>query len=86
VSFSHLHRLTRLDENSIEIPDSETSEGDVVFITIVVPDTKIMPHLMYYIYHQEVLRLQLCGDYVKLLFNNLFLTNQYVQRFSRRQD
>ena len=84
---SHLHRLprswglTRLkeyDESGVEIPDSETSEGDVPFITIVVPDTKMVPHLMYYIYHQdqEALLVQLCGDYAKPLLNNLFLTNQ----------
>ena len=84
---SHLHRLprswglTRLkeyDENGVEIPDSETSEGDVPFITIIVPDTKMIPHLMYYIYHQDqkALLLQLCGDYAKPLLNNLFLTNQ----------
>jgi hypothetical protein len=84
---AHLHRLprswglTRLkeyDENGVEIPGSETSEGDVPFITIVVPDTKMIPHLMYYIYHQdqEALLMQLCGDYAKPLLNNLFLTNQ----------
>jgi len=50
----------------------------VPFITIVVPDTKMVPHLMYYIYHQdqEALLLQLCGDYAKPLVNNIFLTNQ----------
>ena len=84
---SHLHRLprswglTRLkeyDENGVEIPGSETSEGDVPFITIVVPDTKMIPHLMYYIYHQdqEALLTQLCGEYAKPLHNNLPLTNQ----------
>jgi hypothetical protein len=84
---SHLHRLprswglTRLkeyDENGVEIPGSETSEGDVPFITIIVPDTKMVPHLMYYIYHQdqEELLVQLCGEYAKPLLNNLFLTNQ----------
>jgi hypothetical protein len=84
---SHLERfprswgLTRMkdyDENGVEIPDTETSEGDVPFITIVVPDTKMVPHLMYYIYHQdqEALLLQLCGDYAQPLLNNLFLTNQ----------
>jgi len=84
---AHLHRLprswglTRLkeyDENGIEIPDSETSEGDVPFITVVVPDTKMVPHLMYYIYHQdqEALLVQLCGDYAQPLLSNLFLTNQ----------
>jgi hypothetical protein len=73
-----LTRLKEYDENGVEIPDSETSEGDVPFITIVVPDTKMVPHLMYYIYHQdqEALLMQLCGDYAKPLLNNLFLTNQ----------
>lgn len=59
---SHLHHLTRLkeyDENGVKIPDSETSGGDVSFITIVVPDAKMIPHLIYHIYHQEVLLLQL---------------------------
>ena len=84
---SHLHRLprswglTRLKEydgNGVEIPDSETSEGDVPFITVVVPDTKMIPHLMYYIYHQdqEALLMQLCGEYAKPLVNSLPLTNQ----------
>ena len=84
---SHLQRLPRswgltrskdYDENGVEIPDSEVSEGDVPFITVVVPDTKMVPHLMYYIYHQDqkALLLQLCGEYAKPLLNNLFLTNQ----------
>ena len=84
---AHLQRLPRswgltrmkdYDENGVEIPDSETSEGDVPFITILVPETKMIPHLMYYIYHQdqETLLLQLCGEYAKPLLNNLFLTNQ----------
>jgi len=73
-----LTRLKEYDEHGVEIPGSETSEGDVPFITIVVPDTKMVPHLMYYIYHQdqEALLLQLCGDYAKPLLNNIFLTNQ----------
>lgn len=47
------------------------------FITIVVPDTKMIPRLMYYIYYQyqETLLPQLRGDYAKPLLNNLFLTN-----------
>lgn len=84
---SHLHRLprswglTRLkeyDESGVEIPDSETSEGDVPFITVVVPDMRMVPNLMHYIYHQdqEALLMQLCGNYAKPLLNNLFLTNQ----------
>ena len=84
---SHLHRLprswglTRLkeyDENGVEIPGSETAEGDIPLITIVVPDTKMVPHLMYYIYHQdqEALLGQLCGEYAQPLLNNLYLTNQ----------
>ena len=73
-----LTRLKEYDEHGVEIPDSETSEGDVPFITIVVPDAKMVRHLMYYIYHQdqEALLLQLCGEYAKPLVNNLFLTNQ----------
>jgi hypothetical protein len=73
-----LTRLKEYDKDGVEIPDSETSEGDVPFITIVVPDTKMVPHLMYYIYHQdqETLLMQLCGEYAKPLLNNLFLTNQ----------
>ena len=54
--FSYLHRLTCLkvyDENSFKIPDSETTEGEMAFITIVTPDTKMLPHLMYYIYHRR---------------------------------
>jgi hypothetical protein len=84
---SHLHRLprswglTRLkeyDDHGVEIPDSETSEGDIPLITVVVPDTRMVPHLMYYIYHQdqEALLIQLCGEYAKPLLNNIFLTNQ----------
>jgi len=84
---SNLHRLprswglTRLkeyDENGVEIPGSETSEGDLPFVTIIVPDTKMIPHLMYYIYHQDekALLMQLCGDYAQPLVNNIFLTNQ----------
>ena len=73
-----LTRLKEYDENGVEIPGSETSEGDVPFITIVVPDTKMIGHLMYYIYHQDQkeLLMQLCGDYAEPLLNNLFLTNQ----------
>ena len=41
---------------------------------------------MYHIYHQEVLLLQLCGDYAKPLLNNLFLTKQFMQRVPRRQE
>ena len=84
---SHLHRLphswglTRLkeyDEHGVEIPGSEVSEGDVPLIRIIVPDTKMIPHLMYYIYHQdqEALLVQLCGEYANPLLNSLFLTNQ----------
>ena len=84
---AHLQRLPRswgltrmqlYDEHGVAIPDSETSEGDVPYITIVVAETKMIPHLMYYIYHQdqEALLLQLCGEYAKPLLNNIFLTNQ----------
>ena len=73
-----LTRLKEYDEHGVEIPGSETSEGDVPMVTIVVPDTKMVPHLMHYIYNQdqELLLEQLCGEYAKPLLNNLFLTNQ----------
>ena len=73
-----LTRLQDYDENGVPIPGSETSEGDVPFITVVVPDMRMVPILMYYIYHQnqEALLTRLCGDYAKPLLNNLFLTNQ----------
>ena len=47
------------------------------FITIIVPDTKVIPQPVYYIYHQdqEALLMQLYGDCAALI-NNLFLTNQ----------
>ena len=48
------------------------------FITIIVPDTKMIPQPVYYIYHQdqEALLMQLYGDCAAPLINNLFLTNQ----------
>ena len=73
-----LTQMKDYDENGVEIPDSETSEGDLPFITVVVPDSRMVRHLMYYVYHQdqEALLLQLCGEYAKPLLNNLPLTNQ----------
>ena len=49
----------------------------MLFITIIVPDTKMISHSMYYTYHQyqEKLFLLLCDDYTKPPLNNLFLTN-----------
>ena len=42
-------RLNVYYENGIKIPDSETSKDDVPFITItiVVPDTKVIPRLIH---------------------------------------
>jgi hypothetical protein len=84
---AHLRRLPRsygltllkeYDEHGVEIPGTETSEGDVPFITVVVPDTRMVPHLMYFLYHQdqEALLVQLCGEYAQPLLKNLTGTNQ----------
>ena len=73
-----LTRVYDYDEHGVEIPESETSEGDVPFVTIAVPDARMIPHLMHYIYHQdqEALLIQFCGEYAKPLINNIPLTNQ----------
>jgi hypothetical protein len=40
-------KLRRYDGNGVEIPDSETTECGVPYVMVVVPDTKMIPHLMY---------------------------------------
>ena len=48
------------------------------FVTIVVPDTKMIPHLIYH-QDQQALLMRLCSDYAKPLLNNLFLSSQCIE-------
>jgi hypothetical protein len=84
---AHLRRLPRsygltllkeYDENGVGVPGTETLEGDIPFVTVVVPDTRMVLPLIYFIYHQdqEALLVHLCGDYSRPLFKNLSSTNQ----------